>query len=87
MIGINNGKNCRVLKEKFGEYINLVGIDISEEALKLVKPFYDKVLQIDIENEDIDKLLEDQKFDYIVAIEILEHLFKPELLISKTVNI
>ena len=66
-----------LLKERHGSKVNIVGIDISEEALKLAEPFYD------VENEDVSKILKGQKFDYIIVVEILEHLFKPELLISK----
>jgi len=82
-VGCGEGGLGMLLKKRYGSKVNIIGIDISEEALKLAEPFYDKLLQVDVENEDIRKILKGQKFDYIVAIEILEHLFKPELLVSK----
>jgi len=82
-VGCGEGGLGMLLKEMYVDEINIFGVDISEEALELAKPYYNKIIQVDIENENINRILQGQKFDYIVAVEILEHLVRPERLLKK----
>ena len=81
-IGCGEGGLGMLLKEKYEAKINIFGVDISRKALELAKSYYDKVIQVNIENEDIRRILGDQKFDYIIAVEVLEHIFRPEELLN-----
>jgi 2-polyprenyl-3-methyl-5-hydroxy-6-metoxy-1,4-benzoquinol methylase len=76
-IGCGEGTLAMLLKNIYKEQIHIVGCDISEEALKIARPFYDDVFQLDIENDSIKIKLGDIKFDHIICLEILEHLLYP----------
>ena len=82
-IGCGEGGVGMLLKGKYGTKVHIVGVDISQKSIEFAKPYYDKVIQADVENEDISTILGDQKFDYVITVEVLEHLFKPETLLDK----
>ncbi len=60
--------------------VDYYGIDSDKEALKIARKRGAKVIKVDLENERIPL---DQKFDIILATEILEHLKDPEKLIQQ----
>src|SRR3972149_5569345 len=77
-VGCGEGTLGKLMKAKFGEKCFLLGIDISETALKYARQYYQQVFQCDIESDDISTVVGEQKFDYLICLETLEHLFKPE---------
>jgi methionine biosynthesis protein MetW len=80
-IGCGEGTLGKLLKAKFGKSIFLVGCDISNTALKYASRYYDEILQVDLESDDLLNRFRDRKFDYIISLETLEHLFRPEKLV------
>jgi SAM-dependent methyltransferase len=66
-----------MLKEKLGDKVYLMGLDISATALQMAAAFYDKVAEFDADADLLSRILAQEKFDYIVAMEMLEHLFNP----------
>lgn len=63
--------------------MNIVGCDISQKALDLANPFYDKTVLFNIDEEQSKIKIGNVKFDFIVCIEVLEHLFNPEIALDK----
>lgn len=76
-IGCGEGSLGKVLKERYGSGVYLVGTDISKQALELARQHYDEVYRNDAEREDIRTLFPEKRFDYIVCLEVLEHVFDP----------
>lgn len=56
------------------------GVDINDEALELAKPYYRNLFKLDLYNTEF-KLTE--KYDYILFMDILEHLPRPDLILKK----
>jgi len=77
-IGCGEGTLGKLLREKFGNNLYIIGCDISTTALKYAESCYDEIFQIDIESEKFLKKVTENKFDYVICLEMLEHLFKPE---------
>jgi len=82
-VGCGEGGVGILLRKKYGHNVNLFGIDISEIALEMAKPYYNRVKQVDVEKEDLIEIYGNRKFDYIIASEVLEHLIKPEEVLEK----
>lgn len=85
-VGCGAGGFGQVLRRQFGDSIVLYGVDISETALELAAHLYDQIWQLDIECNEIHQYLDDL-FDYIVCLEVLEHLFLPEQLLTKLISL
>ncbi|OPL16377.1 MAG: hypothetical protein AVO38_08505 [delta proteobacterium ML8_D] len=81
-VGCGEGTLGKLLKGKFKD-IHVVGCDISEKAAELARPYYDKIFQIDIDEDDLNKKTGEDTFDYIVCVEIIEHLLHPEVALKK----
>ena len=64
-IGCGEGTLGKLLKAKFGQNIYLVGCDISTTALKQAHPYYDEVVQIDIESNEFFQNLPNRRFDFV----------------------
>lgn len=79
-VGCGEGTFGKVARGEFGDNCTLVGIDISGLALKFARSYYDSVAPCDVERHDIASCVGAQSasFDYIVCLETLEHLFRPE---------
>lgn len=81
-IGCGEGTLGMLLKHKYqNSYV--VGCDISEKSLELASPYYDKVVQLDINEDNLKDMMGDTKFDYIICIEVLEHLLNPDSALNK----
>jgi len=93
LINIDNLKNKRILDmacasgylarelKQSNNYV--AAIDISEENISKVKHQIDKTVVLDIENEDWPTEFINNKFDIIIAGEIIEHLFDQENFLKK----
>ena len=62
---------------------NLSGIDISNKALAYAARFYDATYAVDVEDDAWPAEIEGGKFNAIVCLEALEHLFAPVEVISR----
>jgi 2-polyprenyl-3-methyl-5-hydroxy-6-metoxy-1,4-benzoquinol methylase len=81
-VGCGEGALGMLLREKFNSIYSL-GCDISESSVELARPFYNKVFQINIDTENLKDKVNGIKFDYIVCVEVLEHLMYPEMVLEK----
>ncbi len=83
-----------LLGEKLKKEKNCIvfGVDINKKALELAKKRLDKVFLVDLEDsESLNKILpppgrgqnDENKFDFITATDVLEHLKNPEELLFK----
>ncbi|MCX5713511.1 MAG: class I SAM-dependent methyltransferase, partial [Candidatus Omnitrophica bacterium] len=75
-IGCYTADILNVIKEQ----VDYLGIDSDKEALKIAKMRGAKILEIDFEKQGIPL---DQKFDIVIATEILEHLKDPQELLNQ----
>lgn len=80
-LGCWTGRLGEKLKKEKGCFV--VGVDIDGEALSGAEKREDKVLAIDLDQpERLMKALESEVFDYILALDVLEHLKNPGKLLS-----
>jgi len=80
-IGCGTGRLCRELKSKINCFV--AGIEIDEDSARAAKEVYDKVIIMDLEKikgKDF-KLEIDEKFDYLIFGDILEHTTDPGFLL------
>lgn len=81
-LGCGDGTLGKLLrKDESSRFI--MGLDISEIAIQNALPYYDKTATCDFEADPFDPILQDRQFDYIVCMEVLEHLFDPYALLGK----
>lgn len=78
-IGCGNGILGKYLKKKQHK-CNIIGIDISRDAAKIAKKYYDEVIISDIENMLV--LNYNIKFDAIILADVLEHLRRPDIVLK-----
>jgi len=74
-IGCGDCQLLNMLKEK--KHCDVYGVDLSKVALKRSK--LNRVVLADIERD----LFINSKFDYVIGLEVLEHLFEPEKFLSR----
>ncbi len=55
----------------------LTAIEIDKEAAELAKPYCDKMIIGNLETLNLDEQLENEKFDYVILADVLEHLLDP----------
>lgn len=76
-VGCGNGTNLKILKEKFGDNVNLSGIDISAARIDIGKKFWgDKLDGIELKEANATdlSLYKDGSFDVIYSICALEQI-------------
>jgi 2-polyprenyl-3-methyl-5-hydroxy-6-metoxy-1,4-benzoquinol methylase len=64
----------------------VTGIDINEDAVLMAKPFQKRTLVGDIETPETFAWLQDEKFEVITVLHILEHLTNPWRVLGKTIQ-
>lgn len=75
-IGCGPGSITKYLKTL--NHCSVVGLEVDPEAIRLVSPFCEQVLSVDLNNADWNKLAEEiGLFQTIVAADVLEHLYDP----------
>ena len=72
-IGCSRGVFGKILKDKGAR---VVGCDISSKHIEVASGILDKAFVFDIENDDFS--IFDRNFDFIIASELIEHLFLPD---------
>ncbi len=77
-VGCATGYLGQAIKELGNE---VVGIDVSQRAAKEAQKVLDKVLVLDIQEDDLP--FPENYFDIIILAETIEHLFWPEEVIEK----
>ena len=76
-VGCNTGMLGKILHKK-----NILdGLDINPQALKLAKPYYRHLFNIDLTTSKLSSLT--KRYDYIILSDVLEHLPRPDQLLSK----
>ena len=75
-IGCGPGSITKVLAQQ--ENCQITGLELDLEAIKKVTPYCVQVMQADLNSSDWPNLVSDkEKFDVIVAADVLEHLYDP----------
>jgi 2-polyprenyl-3-methyl-5-hydroxy-6-metoxy-1,4-benzoquinol methylase len=82
-IGCGEGALGKLLLDTCKDGISLYGCDISETAKEIACQFYSRVYRLDVETEKFPADLRSKKFDILVALDILEHLFRPKIVLKK----
>ncbi len=73
-IGCNYGALGQYLIESKNCIVD--GVDYNHEAIEIAKTYLNKAIVVDLENQDLTRVL-NQKYDYIVCADVLEHLKDP----------
>lgn len=77
-LGCGEGTFGRLLRERGAKDTEVVGVDVSSQALELAAQHYDQVYRSNVEQEQLRDVVGAQPFDTIIALEVLEHLFAPK---------
>jgi 2-polyprenyl-3-methyl-5-hydroxy-6-metoxy-1,4-benzoquinol methylase len=79
-IGCGAGNTGKMLKQQ-GKASEVVGIEKVPEIAEIAKTVLDKVVCGDVETAELP--LSKEYFDYVIASEVLEHLYDPWSLVDK----
>jgi 2-polyprenyl-3-methyl-5-hydroxy-6-metoxy-1,4-benzoquinol methylase len=86
-VGCGEGTMGKLIKEQFKgkpeDAPLLIGCDISNRALELARPYYKDVFKLDIERVEFPEKYHTNKLDYIVLLDVLEHLLRPDIALEK----
>ena len=74
-IGCGPGSITKILAEQGG--CKVTGLELDPEAIKKVAQYCVKVMQADLNSSEWPQLLKNDKFDVVVAADVLEHLYDP----------
>ncbi|QXH51544.1 class I SAM-dependent methyltransferase [Pseudomonas fakonensis] len=75
-IGCGPGSITKLLAQQ-GQ-CRVTGLELDPDAIKLVEPYCDAVMQADLNAADWPQLLDStERFDVVVAADVLEHLYDP----------
>ncbi|MES2502162.1 MAG: class I SAM-dependent methyltransferase [Pseudomonadota bacterium] len=81
-IGCGPGSITKILAEQ-GE-CKVTGLELDPEAIEKVTPYCVKVMQADLNSSEWPKLIDaSEKFDVVVAADVLEHLYDPWVNLQK----
>jgi 2-polyprenyl-3-methyl-5-hydroxy-6-metoxy-1,4-benzoquinol methylase len=79
-IGCATGYIGKFLKEK--RNCTMFAVEIDKEAAEVAKPYYEKIIIGDVEDEKILEELPPKFFDYILCMNVLEHLRWPQKVLA-----
>lgn len=82
-VGCGEGTTGKMVKEKTKADLRLWGCDISTTALDMAKEHYAEVFQMDIVNDEFPQKMQQEKVDYVVNLDVLEHVLEPMAPIRK----
>lgn len=75
-IGCGPGSITKILAEQSD--CKVIGLELDPDAIKKVAPYCVKVMQADLNSNDWPRLLDKtDKFDVVIAADVLEHLYDP----------
>jgi 2-polyprenyl-3-methyl-5-hydroxy-6-metoxy-1,4-benzoquinol methylase len=74
-IGCGPGSITKILAEQSG--CKVTGLELDPEAIKKVAPYCEKVMQADLNSSEWPNILNGDKFDVVLAADVLEHLYDP----------
>jgi 2-polyprenyl-3-methyl-5-hydroxy-6-metoxy-1,4-benzoquinol methylase len=75
-IGCGPGSITKILAQQGG--CQVTGLELDPEAIKKVTPYCVQVMQADLNSSEWPNLLDDaERFDVVVAADVLEHLYDP----------
>jgi len=75
-IGCGPGAITKILAQQSD--CQVTGIELDPEAIKKVTPYCEQVMQADLNSSEWPSLLDDkERFDVVVAADVLEHLYDP----------
>jgi 2-polyprenyl-3-methyl-5-hydroxy-6-metoxy-1,4-benzoquinol methylase len=74
-VGSGPGSITKQLKE-VGQ-CSVTALEIDPEAIELVRPFCEAVHAADLNTKDWGKLLNGQRFEVVLAADVLEHVYNP----------
>jgi 2-polyprenyl-3-methyl-5-hydroxy-6-metoxy-1,4-benzoquinol methylase len=72
------GRSVRAVKDATFD-----GVEGDPEAAFVARQQYRRIIEADLENARLEKLLDGQRYDYIVLADVLEHLETPGLLVRQ----
>lgn len=77
-LGCGEGTFGRLLRERGAADAEVIGVDVSSQALEFAAQHYNQVYRSNVEQEQLRDVVGAQPFDTIIALEVLEHLFAPK---------
>ena len=83
-IGCAGGRVSRLIKAQKRAYIH--GVDINKEYVELARRFCDKTDLLDVNQPESVLQLDIDKFDYVLLLDVLEHLGYPNEVLTNMVT-
>jgi len=80
-VGCGHGEMLRMIMEKSKKKIDSYGVDICDALLDKARELGIKVSKIDINEDNFP--YPDGKFDFVLASEIIEHLYNPDFFLKE----
>lgn len=83
-IGCGPGSITKILAEQSS--CKVIGLELDPDAIEKVTPYCVKVMQADLNSSEWPRLLDNsEKFDVVVAADVLEHLYDPWVSLQRMV--
>ena len=81
-IGCGPGSITKILAQE--GLCQVTGLELDPDAIKIVRPYCEQVIQADLNSSDWPQLLEGVPlFDVVLAADVLEHLYDPLLALKR----
>jgi 2-polyprenyl-3-methyl-5-hydroxy-6-metoxy-1,4-benzoquinol methylase len=80
-IGCGPGSQSRVFRDSLG--CRVVGLELDPARAALARAFCDRVYEANVETDELEPLLGDERFDVITCADVLEHLRHPAASLRK----